>query len=52
MSENTRHEGTERTLELRDGRVVRFRRVQCSHTERFLDFSHGLSKQSPEFMHG
>jgi ribosomal protein S18 acetylase RimI-like enzyme len=52
MRENAQREGSERTLELRDGRVVQLRRVQCSDTERFLDFFEGLSAQSRDFMHG
>lgn len=52
MSKSTRQESMQRTVELKDGRIVRFRRVRCSDTERFLGFFDGLSAQSRDFMHG
>jgi len=45
-------QGTERTAELKDGRIVRFRNVRSSDAELFLGFFEGLSPQSRDFMHG
>ena len=45
-------EDVERTAELKDGRMVRFRNVRSSDTALFLGFFEGLSAQSRDFMHG
>ena len=48
----TRRVSVDRQIELRDGRIVRFRNVRRSDTELLLGFFDGLSVQSRDFMHG
>jgi len=50
--QSAERQSLERTAELRDGRVVRFREVRGTDAELFLGFFEGLSAQSRDFMHG